>query len=125
MPQSEQNVALAGCSDPQPGHVRWSGEPHSLQKRAPLDCSAPQEAQANPTQRVYDDGQRPGSGGTRTPAAPGRASHSAGSVRAATLGQPLRMPRGCERIGERTVGFSDVDVARKTWEDLTRDPGLR
>jgi hypothetical protein len=36
MPQLEQKVAAAGCSVPQPGHRRWSGAPHELQKRAPL-----------------------------------------------------------------------------------------
>ncbi len=65
MPQLEQKVALAGCSDPQDGQARRSGAPHSLQKRASLECSAPQEAQANFTRRVYDEGMEavPGSGG--------------------------------------------------------------
>jgi hypothetical protein len=51
----EQKVAPAGCSNPQAGQVRWSGAPHSLQKRAPGACSAPQEAQTNATRRVYGD----------------------------------------------------------------------
>jgi hypothetical protein len=46
MPQLEQKVAAAGCCEPQPGHSRWSGAPHELQKRAPLGCTAPEEAQA-------------------------------------------------------------------------------
>jgi hypothetical protein len=53
MPQLEQKVAPAGCSNPQAGQVRWSAAPHSLQKRAPLEFSAPQEAQTNATRRVY------------------------------------------------------------------------
>jgi hypothetical protein len=55
-PQAEQKVALAGCSNPQAGQARWSGAPHSLQKRAPPGLSAPQEAQTNPTRRVYGEG---------------------------------------------------------------------
>ncbi len=62
MPQAEQKVALAGCSDPQAGQARWSGAPHSLQKRAPSGLSAPQEAQTNPTRRVYGERGTPDSG---------------------------------------------------------------
>lgn len=45
MPQLEQKVADAGCSNPQAGQARWSAAPHVLQKRASLPFSAPQEAQ--------------------------------------------------------------------------------
>jgi hypothetical protein len=52
VPHSEQKVAEAGCSAPQPGQASRSGAPHSLQNRAPGACSAPQEGQAVAPRRV-------------------------------------------------------------------------
>ena len=53
VPQLEQNAAAAGCSVPQPGHVRESAAPHVLQNRASADCSDPQSAHTTGTRRVY------------------------------------------------------------------------
>jgi hypothetical protein len=53
VPQDEQNAADADCSLPHAGHVVHKDAPHTWQKRALSETSAPQETQELATPRVY------------------------------------------------------------------------
>ena len=95
IPHVEQNAAPACCSDPQPGHSRCSGAPHSLQKRLPSWVWALHEGHAGPTQRVYGDYNITGCGETPRPvsaAAPQRAAKATASCGSSARAERVREP---------------------------------